>query len=227
MLLDSTSWRKSWSNIKWRDLSTLVGESRFFLLSVKMEENTVGFFELFLIAVGLSMDALAISICKGLSVEKIKKKHMIITGLWFGGSQAVMPVIGYFLGTSFQTFVESIDHWIGFILLTIIGINMIKESREEVEKLDASFAANVMFPLAIADSIDALAAGVTFAFMEIHIVSAVLLIGITTFVLSALGVKIGSKFGERYKSKAEVLGGVILIIMGTSILIQDLGRRCS
>jgi len=183
----------------------------------------MGFFELLLIAVGLSMDALAISICKGLSVEKIQKKHMIITGLWFGGSQAIMPLVGYVLGTSFQVFVENIDHWIGFILLTVIGIHMIKESREEVKKLDASFAAKVMFPLAIADSIDALAASVTFAFMEIHIVPAVLLIGVTTFVLSAFGVKIGSKFGERYKSKAEVLGGIILIIMGVFILLQDLG----
>ena len=125
----------------------------------------MGIFELFLVAVGLSMDALAISICKGLSVQKIQKKHMIITGLWFGGSQAVMPLLGYLLGTSFQVFVESIDHWIGFILLSVIGIHMIKESREGVEKLDASFAPKLMFPLAIADSIDALAAGVTFAFM--------------------------------------------------------------
>lgn len=183
----------------------------------------MSFFELFFIAVGLSMDALAISICKGLSVEKIQKKHMIITGLWFGGSQAVMPLLGFILGTGFQSFVESIDHWIAFILLTIIGINMIRESREEVKKLDASFSAKVMFPLAIADSIDALAAGVTFAFMEVDIVPAVLLIGATTFVLSAAGVKVGSKFGERYKSKAEVLGGIILIIMGVSILLQDLG----
>lgn len=180
-------------------------------------------FELFLIAVGLSMDALAISVCKGLSVEKIQKKHMIITGLWFGGSQAVMPLVGYILGASFQSFVENIDHWIGFVLLTIIGIHMIKESGEEIKKLDDSFAAKVMFPLAIADSVDALAAGVTFAFREIHILPVVLLIGITTFVLSAFGVKVGSKFGERYKSGAEVLGGIILIIMGTSILLQDLG----
>lgn len=183
----------------------------------------MGILELFLIAVGLSMDALAISICKGLSVEKIQKKHMIITGLWFGGSQAIMPLLGYLLGSSFRAFVESIDHWIGFILLSIIGIHMIKESREEVEKLDASFAPKVMLPLAIADSIDALAAGVTFAFMEMHIVPAVLLIGVTTFVLSALGVKVGSKFGEKYKSKAEVVGGIILIIMGVSILLKDIG----
>ena len=183
----------------------------------------MGFLELFIIAVGLSMDALAISICKGLSVEKIQRKHMIITGLWFGGSQAVMPLLGYLLGTGFQSFVESIDHWIGFILLTLIGIHMIKESREETEKLESSFGAKVMFPLAIADSIDALAAGVTFAFREVHIILAVVLIGITTFALSAVGVKVGSKFGERYKSKAEMIGGSILIIMGVTILLQDLG----
>lgn len=183
----------------------------------------MNFGEMFLIAVGLSMDALAIALCKGLSVEKVQKKHMVITGLWFGGSQALMPLLGYLLGTSFASLVDSIDHWIGFILLTIIGVNMIRESREEVEKLDASFAAKVMFPLAIADSIDALAAGVTFAFKEVNIVSAVLLIGVTTFALSALGVKVGSKFGEKYKSKAEVLGGAILIVMGMTILLQDLG----
>lgn len=182
----------------------------------------MNFFELFLVAVGLSMDALAISICKGLSVGKIERKHMIIVGLWSGGSQAVMPLLGYLLGTSFQNFVESIDHWISFILLTIIGTHMIKESREDTERMDTTFSAKVMFPLAIADSIDAFAAGVTFAFMEVHIVSAVLLIGVTTFVLSAFGLKIGSKFGERYKSKAEMLGGIILIIMGVSILVKDL-----
>jgi len=183
----------------------------------------MGFFQLFLIAVGLSMDALAISICKGLSVENVQKKHMIITGLWFGGSQAVMPLLGYTLGIGFRSFVESIDHWIGFILLTIIGIHMIRESGEEVKSLDASFAAKVMLPLAIADSIDAFAAGVTFAFMKIYIVPTVLLIGATTFALSAIGLKLGSKFGERYKAKAEILGGIILIIMGGSILLQDVG----
>jgi len=183
----------------------------------------MNFGELFLIAVGLSMDALAIALCKGFSVEKVQKKHMVITGLWFGGAQGLMPLLGYLLGTSFQTVVESVDHWIAFILLGIIGINMIRESGEEVKKLDASFTAKVMFPLAIADSIDAMAAGVTFAFMEVKIIPAVLLIGLTTFIISALGVKVGSKFGERYKSKAEVLGGVILIIMGVMILLQDLG----
>lgn len=183
----------------------------------------MNFGELFLVAVGLSMDALAIALCKGLSVEKVQKKHMVITGLWFGGAQGLMPLLGYLLGTSFQAVVESIDHWIAFILLGIIGINMLKESREEAKKLDASFAAKAMFPLAIADSIDAMAAGVTFAFMDVQIVPAVLLIGVITFIISALGVKVGSKFGEKYKSKAEALGGIILILMGTVILLQDLG----
>ena len=183
----------------------------------------MNFGELFLIAVGLSMDALAIALCKGLSVEKVQKKHMVITGLWFGGAQALMPLIGYLLGTSFSSIVESIDQWIAFILLGLIGINMLKESREEVKKLDASFTAKVMLPLAIADSIDAMAAGVTFAFEDVNIVPAILLIGIITFIISAIGVKVGSKFGEKYKSKAEILGGVILIVMGATILLQDLG----
>lgn len=183
----------------------------------------MNFGEMFLIAVGLSMDALAIALCKGLSVEKVQKKHMVITGLWFGGAQAFMPLLGYLLGTSFQSIVDSIDHWIAFILLSIIGINMLRESREEVKKLDASFAAKVMFPLAIADSIDAMAAGVTFAFMDVKIIPAILLIGITTFIISAFGVKVGSKFGEKYKSKAEVMGGIILIVMGVTIVLQDLG----
>ena len=183
----------------------------------------MNFGELFLIAVGLSMDALAIALCKGLSVEKVQKKHMVITGLWFGGAQALMPLVGYLLGTSFSSIVESIDHWIAFILLGLIGINMLKESREDAKKLDASFTAKVMFPLAIADSIDAMAAGVTLAFEDVNIVLAILLIGIITFIISAIGVKVGSKFGEKYKSKAEILGGVILIVMGATILLQDLG----
>ena len=182
----------------------------------------MNFGEMFLIAVGLSMDALAIALCKGLSVEKVQKKHMVITGLWFGGAQALMPLLGYLLGTSFQSIVDSIDHWIAFILLSIIGINMLRESREEAKKLDVSFAAKVMFPLAIADSIDAMAAGVTFAFMDVNIIPAILLIGITTFIISAFGVKVGSRFGEKYKSKAEVMGGIILIVMGITILLQDL-----
>ena len=179
--------------------------------------------KLLLTAFGLSMDAFAIAVCKGLSVEKVRKKHLMITGLWFGGAQAIMPLLGFLLGNGFQSFIESIDHWIAFVLLAIIGINMIRESREETKQMDASFTAKVMFPLAIADSIDALAAGVTFAFLEVSIVPAVLLIGVFTFFMSALGVMIGNRFGEKYKSKAELAGGVILIVMGLSILLEGIG----
>ena len=179
--------------------------------------------ELFIIAVGLSMDAFAISICKGLSVEKLHPKHMIITGLWFGGSQIAMPLIGYFLGTGFQNLIENIDHWIAFGLLALIGIEMIREARKPSEALDDDFSPKVMFPLAIADSIDALAAGVSFAVLEVNIIPAVLLIGLTTFSFSAVGIKIGNLFGERYRSVSEVVGGVILIAMGTKILLEHLG----
>lgn len=179
--------------------------------------------ELFVIAVGLSMDAFAIAICKGLSVGKIEKKHFIITGLWFGGAQALMPLLGYLLGTGFQSYIERIDHWIAFVLLGIIGLSMIKESREQCKPINASFSAKVMFPLAIADSIDALAAGVTFAFLDVKIIPAIILIGVITFVFSAFGVWLGNRFGERYKAKAELTGGIILIIMGTKILLEHLG----
>lgn len=178
--------------------------------------------ELILIAVGLSMDAFAIAICKGLSVRKIEKKHLIITGCWFGGAQAFMPLLGYLLGTGFQEAIEQIDHWIAFVLLGIIGFSMIKESREQTKAMEASFAAKVMFPLAIADSIDALAAGVTFAFLDVQILLAVVLIGSITFVFSAFGIWLGNRFGERYCSKAELAGGIILILMGTKILLEHL-----
>lgn len=180
-------------------------------------------FELLIIAIGLSMDAFAIAICKGLSVQQLKTKHMVITGLWFGGSQAIMPLIGYLLGNSFYEVIASVDHWISFALLLLIGVNMIRESREESKPLDASFSAKVMFPLAIADSIDALAVGVAFAFQKTPIVQAVIIIGITTFLFSCLGVKIGNQFGAKYKSKAEFTGGIVLIVMGCSMLLQDLG----
>lgn len=179
--------------------------------------------EMFVIAVGLSMDAFAIAICKGLSVEKIEKRHLVITGLWFGGAQALMPLLGYLLGTGFRSAIERIDHWIAFILLGIIGLGMMKESREQCKPLDKSFSAKTMFPLAVADSIDALAAGVTFAFLEVKIFPAVLLIGVITFAFSAFGVRLGNRFGEKYRSKAELAGGMILIIMGVKILLEHLG----
>ena len=179
--------------------------------------------ELFILALGLSMDAFAVSVCKGLSVKQLRLRHALITGLYFGGFQALMPLIGYFLGTRFQSLITDIDHWIAFVLLVLIGINMIRESRGESEKLDASFGFKVMLPLAIATSIDALAVGVTFAFLQVQIVAAVSLIGITTFILSAVGVKIGNVFGAKYKSRAELLGGVVLILMGLKILLEHLG----
>lgn len=179
--------------------------------------------ELFVIAVGLSMDAFAIAICKGLSVEKAEVRHLLITGLWFGGAQALMPLLGYLLGTGFQSLIEQIDHWIAFVLLVLIGVGMIKEAKEQSKPLDASFSAKVMFPLAIADSIDALAAGVTFAFLEVKIIPTIVMIGTTTFVFSAFGVWLGNRFGEKYRSKAELTGGVILIIMGIKILLEHLG----
>ena len=179
---------------------------------------------LFLIAVGLSMDAFAVSICKGLAMKKITIKKALIVGLWFGGFQALMPAIGYLLGTQFEKYITNIDHWIAFVLLFIIGGNMIKEalSKEEEEAND-SLAFKEMLLLALATSIDALAVGVTFAFLKVQIIPAVSFIGVITFTLSAIGVKIGNIFGSRYKSKAELAGGIILILMGCKILLEHLG----
>ncbi len=180
--------------------------------------------ELFMIAVGLSMDAFAVSICKGLSVPQMKYRHCLIAGLYFGGFQALMPLIGYFLGTGFSDIIERFDHWIAFILLAIIGANMVKESRDcDVETLDASFTFQAMLPLAVATSIDALAVGVSFAFLKVDIVPAVCFIGIITFLLSAFGVKVGNTVGCKYKSKAELVGGIVLIAMGLKILLEHLG----
>ena len=180
-------------------------------------------FELFLVAVGLSMDAFAVSVCKGLSVARVNKKHMLICGAYFGGFQALMPLIGYLLGVNFQTLIESIDHWIAFVLLGIIGFNMIREALgPEEECLDCSFTFRAMLPLAVATSIDALAVGVTFAFLKVHIVPAVIFIGVITFSLSMLGVKLGNVFGAKWKKRAELTGGAILVLMGVKILIEHL-----
>lgn len=185
----------------------------------------MGFIEIFLIGVGLAMDAFAVSICKGLSTRQLKMKHALICGGYFGFFQGLMPFIGFILGVSFQDKIEFIDHWIAFILLGIIGINMIKESLEdgcdECQEEDFSFKA--MLPLAIATSIDALAVGVTFAFLKVNIVTAIIIISITTFIISMGGVKIGNIFGSKYKSKAELAGGCILILMGLKILLEHLG----
>ena len=176
------------------------------------------------LAAGLAMDAFAVSIGKGLSLRSVRAKHLATTGVWFGGFQALMPIIGYLLGVSFAQQVSSIDHWIAFVLLGLIGGNMIKESREtDVEDLDDDFGFKTMLLLAIATSIDALAVGVTFAFLRVDIVAAVLFIGCITFICSAIGVKLGNVFGAKYKSKAELAGGVILILIGTKILLEHLG----
>lgn len=183
----------------------------------------MGLFDLIVIAIGLSMDAFAVSICKGLSVGKVKPTHYLSVGLWFGGFQALMPLIGYLLGKQFESLITSIDHWIAFVLLAIIGGNMIREALgDEEESLDNSFSFKTMLPLAVATSIDALAIGVTFAFLRVKILPAVLLIGATTFVISAGGLKIGNTFGTKYKAKAEIAGGVILILLGVKILIEHL-----
>lgn len=183
----------------------------------------MGIVELFILAVGLSMDAFAVSICKGLSLRRISVKHMCLAGAWFGGFQALMPLIGYFLGNFFADKITSFDHWIAFILLVLIGGNMIKESRGDEEEVDGSMTVRSMFVLAVATSIDALAVGVTFAFLKVNILAAVIFIGCVTFVCSALGVKIGSIFGTKYKSKAEFAGGIILILIGLKILLEGLG----
>lgn len=185
----------------------------------------MGLWALFITAVGLSMDACAVAICKGLSVRTVRLRHMVITGLWFGGFQALMPLIGYLLGRNFEDAIKSFDHWIAFILLGFIGANMIRESFScaECGEHNDRFDPKTMFPLAIATSIDALAVGVSFAFLGVDIVPAVIFIGIITFILSALGVKLGNVFGARYKSKAELAGGIILILMGTKILLEHLG----
>ena len=179
--------------------------------------------ELFILAIGLSMDAFAVSICKGLSLGKIKPKHMCIAGLWFGGFQALMPLIGYLLGSFFADMITKYAHWIAFALLLILGANMIKEALGEEEKVDASMDVKNMFLLAVATSIDALAVGVTFAFLQVSIIPAVSFIGVVTFVCSAVGVKIGSIFGDQYQSKSEICGGVILILIGIKVLLDGLG----
>lgn len=183
----------------------------------------MGIFELFVLAVGLSMDAFAVSICKGLSLRKIKWKHMCIAGVWFGGFQALMPLIGYFFGRFFTDAINHYSYWIAFVLLLFIGGRMIKEAFGEEEDVDGSMSVKSMFLLAVATSIDALAVGVTFAFLKVQIVPAISFIGIITCVCSAIGVKIGSIFGVKYKTKAELCGGVVLIIIGVKILLEGLG----
>ena len=184
----------------------------------------MSFIELFILAVGLSMDAFAVSVCKGLAVQRVTLRECSLAGVWFGGFQALMPTIGYFLGRYFTRYIESLDHWVAFILLAVIGGNMIRESfGEEEECSSGSMAPREMFLLAVATSIDALAVGITFAFLNVNILAAASFIGITTFVCSAAGVRIGSVFGTIYKSKAEFCGGVILVLIGLKILLEHMG----
>lgn len=184
----------------------------------------MNFFEIFILAVGLSMDAFAVAICKGLSMDKVTLKKSCIVGVWFGGFQALMPLIGFFLGNTFSAYIQKYDHWVAFVLLGFIGFNMIRESLEKSEEEeDADLSFKAMFIMAVATSIDALAIGVTFAFLSVNVPLAVTLIGITTFLFSVAGVKIGGVFGAKYKSKAELAGGIILIGLGLKILLEHLG----
>ena len=187
----------------------------------------MGFAELFILAIGLSMDAFAVSICKGLSMKKAGLKEGSICGAWFGGFQALMPVIGFFLGTLFADAIKAFDHWVAFGLLAIIGANMLKEAFSKCdccEDQDADLSVKTMFVMAVATSIDALAVGISLAMAgNVNIWIAMLLIGVVTFLMCALGVKIGNIFGSRFEKKAQIAGGVILILLGTKILLEHLG----
>ena len=193
----------------------------------------MGIVELLLLALGLSMDAFAVSVCKGLATKRLKLKHAIICGVWFGGFQGLMPFIGYVLGTSFASYITNIAPWIAFILLSLIGANMIKESLgKDDEETSEAFDLKTMFLMAVATSIDALAVGITFACVPVKLIAAsalintliaVVIIGIVTFILSCIGVKIGNVFGSKYKSKAEFAGGRILILLGLKILLEHFG----
>lgn len=193
-------------------------------------EKIMSYIDLFITALALSMDAFAVAICKGLATGRVRPKHMALTGAWFGGFQGLMPLIGFFIGSLFAVYVRSFDHWIAFVLLALIGANMIKEalSKEDCCECNDSckypFAVGTMFTMAIATSIDALAVGVNYAFLlqGYEIIFAVLSIGVITFILSAVGVKVGAVFGAKYKSAAELTGGIILVGMGVKILIEHL-----
>ena len=183
----------------------------------------MGLGELFLLAVGLSMDAFAVSICKGLALGRVSLRQMLVVGAWFGGFQALMPALGYFLGAQFQEYIVNVDHWIAFVLLGFIGVNMIREALGDEEETDGDLGFKAMLMMAVATSIDALAVGITFAFLKVQIFFAVLFIGVITFTISSFGVKIGNIFGLKYKSKAEFVGGAILIAIGVKILLEHLG----
>ena len=189
-----------------------------------LKNTKMTFLELLLIAIGLSMDAFSVSICKGLTTKRFSWRMALVCGLWFGLFQALMPIIGYFLGAQFQEMIEAYDHWIAFGLLFLIGANMIREAVwGKEEQQDGSLGFKTMFLLAIATSIDALAVGVSFACIQVKLWSSVLIIGITTFLFSVLGVKIGNVFGSKYEKSAEIVGGIILILIGLKILLEHLG----
>ena len=183
----------------------------------------MGIWELFLVGLSLSMDAFAVSICKGLSVRKLSISHALICGIYFGGFQALMPVIGYFLGGTFSGLLQSIGYWLAFILLALVGANMVRESFGEEESLNDDFSPKAMLPLAVATSIDALAVGVAYAAVDVEIGPAAAIIGVTTFVCSAIGVKIGAVFGAKFSALAERAGGAVLILIGLKTLLQGLG----
>lgn len=183
----------------------------------------MGIIELLLLSVGLGMDAFAVSVCKGIFMKKMDWKKAIIIGLYFGGFQALMPVIGYFLGSAFESLITNIDHWIAFILLGIIGEKMIKDSfADESDNCNDDVSFKTMFVLAVATSIDALAIGITFAFLKVNLILAVALIGVITFILAVIGTKIGNRFGDKYQNKAELVGGIILVLLGIKILLEHL-----
>ena len=189
----------------------------------------MGLGELLLLALGVSMDAFAVSICKGLAMKRATLKEGLTCGLWFGGFQAMMPLIGYFLGTLFAEAIQAVDHWVAFVLLGIIGINMLKEAFEKEEcgccdEHNADLSAKTMFVMAVATSIDALAVGISLAMAgNVNIFTAVLLIGAFTCAMSTVGVKVGNVFGSRFEKKAQLAGGLILILLGTKILLEHLG----
>lgn len=201
----------------------------YFSLSIKCNMKIGGIkimsvVEIIIIGFGLAMDAFAVSLSKGLASGRYRLKHSFICGLWFGGFQMLMPLIGCFLGTKFASSIQAFDHWIAFILLALIGSNMLREAFSgDEDNADASYSIKEMFPLAVATAIDALAVGVTFAFLGVNILLAICIIGAITFITSGIGVRIGNIFGEKYASRAEIAGGILLILMGIRILIEHLG----
>ena len=216
----STDWINPGQDLK--DETYLSNRVGLFFVPILKGRLIMGLLEIILTAIGLSMDAFAVSICKGLSTKDVRLKHSLIVGLYFGLFQALMPVAGYFLGYNFQEAISAIDHWIAFILLALIGLSMIKESREEGEG-DDSYDFKTMIVLAIATSIDALAVGISFALLNVDIFTSAALIGVITFILSAIGVKAGCRLGSRSRRGACLVGGIILILIGLKILLEHLG----